>query len=169
MRYQALLLAAMTIIAGPAARADGLDVKTGLWAISYTMQANGPMMPAAMLEKLTPEQRAKILTAAKQRSAARPDVSTSKSCVTAEDLKQSAFKGKDDDKDCTYTLTTHSSSLQQSHFVCKGEEARSGEMKIEALSREQIRGEMRMSTEGGKMSMQMSGKWLGANCAGADD
>jgi hypothetical protein len=42
-------------------------------------------------------------------------------------------------------------------------------MKIEAQSRDRIKGSIIVASKAGNLSMQLAGKWLSDSCAGVDD
>ncbi|MGC9948935.1 MAG: hypothetical protein ABSF64_21410 [Bryobacteraceae bacterium] len=78
-----------------AAEPTPLDLKTGEWEYTVTMQMSGkpqpaaqmPQIPADQLAKLPPEQRAKIEAALKQAgNIASGKPTTSKNCIKKEDL-----------------------------------------------------------------------------------
>lgn len=77
-----------------------LDVKTGLWDMTYVTKMSGAsMIPPNVLAKMTPAQKAKALAAASRP----PTTSTDKDCITAKDLQQGAFGNKESDDECKYT------------------------------------------------------------------
>mgnify|MGYP000016310008 CR=1 FL=1 len=49
----------------------------------------------------------------------------------------------------------------------KGDESRSGHMKIEATDSKHVNGVIDMTTAHGNMNMKLTGKWLSTSCAGA--
>lgn len=169
-RFQSTIAAASLSLAAFAstATAAALDVKTGLWEISYTTQIRGVLLPQAQLDALTPEQRARIEAMTEQQSAQGPQTATTKSCLTAEELSEGAFQA-DDEEDCTNTPGEHTSSIQEVTVVCTGENSRRGEFRVEALDREHITGAFTSTGDGGHVTMQLEGKWVSESCAGADD
>lgn len=56
--------------------ADPLDLKLGLWEISYTTQMSGMSIPESALKEMRPEQRARIEAAMKKRQAQAPQSHT---------------------------------------------------------------------------------------------
>ena len=146
-----------------------LDVKTGLWENTMTTQMTGmPPIPDELLAKMSPEQRARMEEARKAREAKGAQTSTHKSCITKEDLNKPLNFG-DDKGACTRTFTTSTSTRQEIHMECAmGNIKSSGDVKIEALNSETVKGTGQMSSTGGgpgmKMNMTFSGKWLGSDC-----
>jgi Protein of unknown function (DUF3617) len=120
---------------------------------------------------MTPEQKARAAAAAKKQAAQGPRTWTEKTCVTTKDLQAGAFRASDDqdDPDCKYTMKAQTRTLQEGSTVCGGESARHGEMRIEALGRDRIKGSVAVDSRNGKMNLQLSGRWLSDSCAGADD
>lgn len=146
-----------------------LDVKTGQWETTTTGQMTGvPALPPEMLNKLTPEQRAKVESAMGAHGA-KPIVSTS--CKTKEKLQQAWNTGQEALKACTWAVTTSTSSKQEVHIECNQNAMKtSGTVKVEAVDSEHIRGSMQMaatgSDDGHTMSMNytFTSKWVGAAC-----
>ena len=163
-------LSAVALASLAVSAAESLNVKPGLWEMSTTAASGAAMIPPALLAQMSPEQRARIEAATKQQSAGGSHTSSSKSCVTKEDLNRGKFESdKDEDhKNCQYRVVTQTATHMQSSFQCTGDAARSGEMKVEALSPEQIKGAIQVTTPNGKVTVELTGHWLAASCAGAD-
>jgi hypothetical protein len=157
----------------PARAADGLDIKVGLWEATMISNRSGaPPIPPAALAKLSPEQRARIQAAAQKEAAAGPKTHVYKSCVTTQDLKEGAFRADDEDDDgaaCTHQLVSQTKTLQQASMSCTGEVPRTSTLRVEALDREHVKGVVQGTAGPSTFSMQLSARWLGADCAGADD
>lgn len=171
MNTRRFLFLALMTVSTVALSAEGLDVKTGLWEMTYTSDVQSSLPPQAMLETMTPAQKAQMAAAAKKQAAQGPKAWSEKTCVTANDLKTGAFRASDDqdDPDCKLTVKTQTRTLQETSTVCSGEEARNAAMKIEALGRDRIKGAMTANSRSGKLTMQLAGRWLSDSCAGADD
>ncbi len=171
MSYRSLLLTSLGACVAVAFAADGLDVKTGLWEMTFVTDLRGSLMTNAQLEKLTPAQRAKVAATEREQAAKGPQTWTDKTCLTAQDLAQGAFRSGDDkdDPDCKYTITAQTRTLQEGKMACSGDTPRTSQMRIEAQGRERIKGFVVGGTERGKLSLQVSGRWLSASCAGADE
>jgi hypothetical protein len=72
-------------------KVEPLNVKTGLWEATMTTTTSGAApIPAELLSRLTPEQRAKMEEGAKVKAsfASKTRTITSKSCVTREQLEK---------------------------------------------------------------------------------
>ena len=139
-----ILLGLALLWALPSWTADSiqpLDVKLGLWETSTTTDMSGmPPMPADLLAKLTPEQRAKMEAAMKARAAQGAKTTTRRTCLTKEELSKALTFG-DDDKSCQRTIISSSRSKQEVHLECTNETMkRSGDVHIEAINAEERQG-----------------------------
>ena len=93
-----------------------LNVKTGLWETTTTRITSGEIpIPAEMLARLTPEQRARMEARMKANSAEKTKTNTSKSCMTKEKLEKAPFS--DEQKECTRTIVTSTSSKAEVRFT----------------------------------------------------
>jgi len=148
MTKQAIWLSGILLAGSLAWAAEGLNLRTGLWQITYTMQTAG---------------------AQGNKANAGPKTWTEKTCVTAKDLQEGAFRAdtSDEGNKCTYKMSAQTATLQEGTSSCGGGKG-AGQIRIEALSREKMRGRMNMTGPGISSNMQMSGQWLSASCAGAD-
>jgi hypothetical protein len=164
------VLCLLPLAAGAALGAESLKVKPGLWEMSTTTAVNGSMIPPAMLARMPPEQRARLEASMKDHGAG-GHANTTKSCVTKEDLLRGSVRADkgEDHKNCQYRAVTQTASHMETHFHCTGEGARDGEIKIEAVSPEQLKGAIQVTTPNGKVNVQLAGRWLGSSCAGAKD
>jgi Spy/CpxP family protein refolding chaperone len=172
-RITLALIASAALVATPALAADTLDVKLGLWQMEYHIKTSGTgTVPAASLEKMTPEQRAKYekAMAAAQRNLADQNF-TERTCVTPEDLEQAEFgmPDTDDDEKCTTTVVTQTKTKLEARVACQGPSKRTGTARFEMTGREQMTGAMEFATSSGRMTMDLKGKWLSASCKGATD
>ncbi len=147
-----------------------LNVKTGEWEVTMTGESTGQLpIPQAMLDKLTPEQRAKMEAAMKARGGpgARPTVH--KSCLRKEKLDK-PFGDNEERKSCKQTIVTSSGTKQEIHMECaQGGGQQTGTLKLEAVDSSTVKGVMQMtaSSEGRSMNMNydFSAKWLGPVCS----
>lgn len=158
-------VAVVLLLSTLSVRADPLDVKTGLWEITYITQMSGMPMPESALKGMSPEQRARIEAVMKQRQGQAPQSHTDKTCMTKEDLNR-PFDKKDDsgEEKCTQTILTATNTVQEYKIQCTGPVPRSGTMHLEAQSRERVKSTITMNLSNGAVSNQMSGRWLAADC-----
>jgi hypothetical protein len=158
-----------------------LDVKTGEWEYTVTMQMSGmpqagdaaqiPQIPADQLAKLPPEQRAKIEAALKQAgnmASGKPTTSTSKNCVKKEDLARLNPLGNSD-KSCKMTVINSSRSKLEARMDCDSPDNKStSTVTIEASSSESSKfSVVSKGTANGRpmnMTVNGTGKWLSATC-----
>lgn len=151
--------------------ADGLNLVPGLWELTYTTGMSGILMPPSAMEKMTPEQKARMAAAMQKREAAGPRTHTVKSCITAKELKDGTFTAQEDkdDANCKNTIVTQTATKQEMTVTCTGEASRTGRIQIEAVDNKHMKGVVDMATGGGgKANMQLTGKWLATSCDGAD-
>jgi hypothetical protein len=123
-------------------------------------------IPAELLAKLSPEQRAKIEARTKANSASKTRTFTSKSCETKEKLAEQPFN---DQKECKQTVVTSTGRRIEMKISCQyGDVKSAGTMNIEALSPESVKGSGQMTSNGGGHTMAInttfSAKWLGPSC-----
>jgi hypothetical protein len=169
MKRYAPLFAAGVFAISSAIAGTALNVKTGLWEVTYTIKTEGSMIPKSVLDQMPPDRRAKMEAAMKQRAAAGPRTHSSKSCVTAKDLQTGAFE-PNPDGGCKQTLVSQTSTHEEVKFVCTEDgETRTGHMTVDATSSDRMRGNVEIVTANGKVSTQLDGKWIGASCAGDKD
>jgi Protein of unknown function (DUF3617) len=148
-----------------------LDVKLGLWESTTTMEHSGaPPIPDEVLARLTPEQRAKIEERAKASAQQGPKTTTRKNCVKKEDLEKAMAFGNND-KSCHRTILTSSSSKLEFHIECGAATMKSnGDVHIEAISSEHVKGSVQMTIGDGTRNMKLNStfesKWLGPVCEG---
>jgi hypothetical protein len=146
-----------------------LNVKLGLWENTSTMERTGaPPIPEEVLARLTPEQRAKIEERAKASAQQGPKTTTRKHCVKKEDLDKAMAFGNDD-KTCHRTVVASSSSKLEFRMECAAGGMKStGNVRIETVSSEHIKGSILMTVGDGPRSMKMNStfdsKWLGPVC-----
>jgi Protein of unknown function (DUF3617) len=157
-----------------------LDLKTGEWEYTVTMQMTGmpqpstaqvPQIPAEQLAKLPPEQRAKIEAALKQAgnmASGKPSTTTSRNCVKKEDLVR-LNPLSNADKSCKMTVISSSHNKLEAKIDCDSAANKStSTMTIEASSSEssKFRVVSTGTAEGRPMNMTIdgTGKWLSATC-----
>lgn len=179
--FTGLLAAATALLAicipGAHAAQPALNVKLGLWETQVNPQISGDLaasIPDEQLQKMTPDQRAKMQAAmqAMQASLAQPRVG--KDCMTAEKLAKGFNFGTEQSPQCKATIVTNSGSEFESHQECsENGGTRSTSIHIVAKSTEHITGAIHSdSAKGGKtmtFNATMEGKWLGSDCGTVKD
>jgi hypothetical protein len=146
--------------------AERLNVKTGLWEITSVTQFSGvPPLPKELMDKLTPEQRAKMVADLKAESA-KPSRDTSRECITEKDLDRPL--GSADAKNCKQTLVSTTRTSQEARIVCDGETKGSGVLKVSTPTPQTMNGTLNLKTGEGPDAFiikgTLSGRWLSADC-----
>jgi hypothetical protein len=170
MKHLLLVTLLCPFLASAADALKPLDVKLGLWESTTTSQASGmPPYPKEAMAKLTPEQRARIEAAMKAEQAKGPQSHTTKSCLTAEQLKSMMGFGDDEKMSCKRTVLRSNSRFQDLQFNCgQGGVAMNGEMHIEAADSGNVKGTAQFNSAGGGNTMvgkmTFTAHWLGTDC-----
>jgi hypothetical protein len=146
--------------------AAALNTKTGAWEMTTTTVRTGSMIPADVLAKMSPEQRAKMEAAMTAR-AGQNKTHVHQHCVTQADLDQSRMLESDDDAKCSRKIISSSSSKLVLERQCPAPHASKVHMTMESASSDRIVASIDV-TQGtnGKVHMDIKGRWLGASCAG---
>ena len=146
------------------------DVKLGLWEITETHNMSGMSMtiPPEALARMTPEQRAKMEEQMKGTMGGGQKPKIRQYCVTKEKLEKDSVFG-DEREQCTRTVLASSPTMTEVKLQCKANEMTSdGTFKFEALSKENVKGTMRMVMTGRgqnmKMDMDFVAKYLSPVC-----
>ena len=151
---------------------EALDIKPGLWQITLVVRTSGlPPMPPDVLAKLSPEERARIETKAKEREAEGPRITVKKSCLDEKELQQPlmlTFGGES--QGCQQTVVNASRTRQEIRVDCgKGAPHGGGTVRIEAADPENVKVSSSWSATDGARTMTMSStatlKWLAEVCA----
>jgi hypothetical protein len=148
-----------------------LNVKTGLWESTVTSTRTGQVpIPAELLSRLSPEQRAKFEARMKANSAPKATTVTKKDCETKEKLAEQPFNNQ---KECKQTIVTSSNTKVEIKVSCEfGDIKANGTMQVEALTPESVKGSGQMASNGGGQSMSMNtsftAKWLGPTCGSVE-
>ena len=169
VRLSFSLAAALFCATAWAADPTPLNVKTGQWEATITSETAGQLpIPQEMLDKMSPEQRAKMEAMMKARGAQGARTNTYKNCLKKEDLDK-PFGNDEQRKSCKQTFVTSSASRQEIHMECEmGGGKQTGTLKLEALDSGNVKGSMQMVASNGGRSMTInssfSSKWLGPVC-----
>jgi hypothetical protein len=149
-----------------------LDVKTGLWEITFTSSVKGEMpVDPELLKKMTAEQRARLEQIVKAQQAKGAQTRTQKTCLTAEKLKKDPFI--EAAPNCTRTVVTSSSSEINVREQCSSNgEQQNTSYDIRAVTPENVKGTMRVEDTGNNKTLDISGdfsgRWIAPACAGVD-
>ena len=149
-----------------------LNIKPGLWESTRTIKTAGAMpIPAELLNRLTPEQRARMEERMKTHSAGRSNTTTEKHCVTKEDLEKDRLKLAEA-KECTTTVLNSTSTSVRAKLVCDTEGMHAtGSLELVAADPEHLNGSYHSTMNGNGHTMNVEGtwtsKWVGASCGNA--
>jgi hypothetical protein len=155
--------------AGAAEKIQPFNVKTGVWETTTITTTGGMPIPNDLLSKLTPEQRARMEERMKTTSGGKTKTTTSRSCVTKDDLQKVPKLGLDP-KTCTTTVISSTGTRAEVHAVCELEGIKgNGTMVFEALSTENVKssGDSTATVNGQTINVtsNSTSKWLGSNCS----
>ncbi len=163
-------LASALLFAGICTAQTRLNVKPGEWESTLTNETSGqPPIPQEVLDKMTPEQRAKMEAMMKARGMQGPRTTVTKSCVKPEDLDKPFSNGN---KSCKQSIVTSSATQQEIHMECDmGGGKQVGTVKFEAVDSSTVKGSMQMTASNAGRTMNInstfSAKWLGPACTEA--
>jgi hypothetical protein len=166
MKSRAALVVTAVVLAsaGMPVRAETLNVKLGTWETTTVTTTSGMHLPEAQLQQLTPEQRQRIESAMKKREEGGPKTHTTRSCVTQKELERFFADREKDEKDCKRTSVVATAAKQEFVMECTGKFPRKIEVHAEALSREHVKGSMKMASEMGNGSAEFNAKWISSAC-----
>jgi hypothetical protein len=119
-----------------------------------------------MLDKLTPEQRARFAERMKASRDANTRTSTDKNCITEEELQNPV---NFNDKQCVWTILESTGTRAKGRVSCEDEGVRmDGSGEFEATDPEHFGGSIHVNSSGGGKNMDVDGtfsyKWLGSSC-----
>ena|SRR5579883_860940 len=148
-----------------------IDVKPGLWETTMKTEMNGatmqmPQIPEETLNRMPPEQRARVEAMMKGRGSLGNN--TTRSCITKDMIAQGLAYQKD--KSCTYKLANSSASKQEIHVECtRGPNQTNGDLVLDRVDSEHVKGNMvmKVSNDGrGAMNMKMAfeSKFISSDC-----
>jgi hypothetical protein len=154
------------------------DAKVGLWESTASTEIGGmpampamPAIPQETLDKMPPAQRAQIEAMMKGRGAGSPQTSTTRFCLDKDSLRRAFYSS---DKSCTTRLVSSTAATQQIHVECNGSTKGAGDLTLERVDAEHIKGAMVMRSTGDArsggagrsmdMKVTFSNKWISADC-----
>jgi uncharacterized protein DUF3617 len=161
-------LASALFCAGICAGQSPLNVKPGEWESTISNDTSGQLpVPQEMIDKMSPEQRARMEAMMKARGLGAPRTMVNKHCVKKEDLDKPFGNN---DKSCKRTIVTSSATKQEIHMECEmGGGKQVGTLTFEAVDSSTIKGSMQMTASNGGRTMNVnstfSSKWLGPACS----
>lgn len=167
LRTVGMLLFAVAL---PVFAADSLQVKTGMWETTTTVQMSGLSIPAERLAKIPPAQRAQMEQMMRSMGAAAPRTDKRKSCITEKDLQEGAFRNAaQNNQQCKYTTVNSTAHHQEYTFQCTEQgHAANGRMVLDASDGAHVQGSADVKSDAANISIKFTSQWLGASCTDAD-
>ena len=134
-----------------------------------TTAIEGMLIPKEVLDKMPPAQRA-MLEQQMGARAAKPKTHTEHSCLTKGELDRSEILKSENPK-CTRKVISNTARKLEIEETCPPPEGTKAYFKLEAKSAENYVGSIDITqAEGGKVHVDMNGRWLSAVCKkGIDD
>jgi hypothetical protein len=148
--------------------AESLDIKTGLWEIVMSTAVTGVPIPAAALANMPAEQRAKFEASMRAR-AGKVNTRTFHQCLTKEDIDRNKFI-ESEQENCKRNIVEQNARRVEVEETCGAPEPTKTHMTYAAKTPENYTTTMdREQGEGGKVHVEMSGRWIAAACSKADE
>jgi len=165
------LIATFTLYASlwAADKVTPLDIRTGLWEVTTTTATSDEsMLPAAVLEKLTPEQRARVEERMKARRADAPKTSIARECLTRQELER-GMPFYPLQKSCRWAVLSSTGSKAEIRGECVNHGTKTERrLQIQVLSPEEAEGSIHCFTKGDDSSpaatSALRAKWIGPEC-----
>ncbi|HEY6301451.1 MAG TPA: DUF3617 family protein [Terriglobales bacterium] len=145
-----------------------LDIKAGLWEVTTTKAVTeDTMLPAAVLEKLTPEQRERIEDRVKARNADPQKTIIARQCLTRQELERGT-PFRPPQISCKWTVLTSTSSKLEKRGRCVDHGTKTeAALRIQALSPEEAEGSIQLFKASDNASAAIpsfKAKWIGPFC-----
>lgn len=149
------------------ALAGSLNAKPGAWEITTTTLMQGVLIPPDVLANMPPEQRDKIEQTMQAR-AGKPVTRVRQSCITQQNLDEDLFNTSDEGHgQCKKKVVTKSENKLVLERICPAPQALTMKLSIEARTPESLVATTDLvQAGGGKIHMDIKGRWLGASCSG---
>lgn len=152
-----------------------LNVKMGLWQMTYTTERNGTFVVHSvapeLLAKMRPEQRARTAARLKARANQGSQVETRHFCMTEQALKTVVFDTGEGGGACERTVLASGPQMQQFHEECgEGSAKRMVEGHVEAVDADTLKGSVRTKFDGANgatTNVEFAGRWVAADCGNA--
>jgi len=169
-RISVVALITFAAAIGAAGKSQPLNVKLGLWEVTTTITTASDLpIPAGLLERLSPEQRARVEERMEARKGDSGKTTVRKQCLTREQLDH-GIPFAQHKKSCIRTVLTSSATKLEMRVKCVDQGINSDEtFHIEAVTFESVKGSFDVSpTEGGdnttKSNSTFTARWIGPLC-----
>ncbi len=167
-RFRSLITACVLALAAYVVHAQtDPQLKPGLWQIHIEREVNGQKAPdmADRMKNMSPETRAKMEAAMKQRGIEAGDNGGTKACYSKDMLSQSRWA--EQQTGCKYDFSTRSSTSWKWHYTCP-QLALEGDGEASFSSPENyVVKSSSVTNTGGKARTShttITANWLGADC-----
>ena len=162
-------LAGLCGVSAAYAAGTPLNIRLGLWEMTTTGETSGvPPIPPETLARMSPEQLARVQASMAARMARRDKPEVRKQCVTKENLEKGFDPKNSSSQGCHTTITSSSAQVMEMKQECTGQQKFTGTFHFEAPTPVTVVGKYDMVMSAGPntmtMKLNMSGKWLGADC-----
>ena len=164
------LALALSLAALAVDKVQPLNVKIGLWEVTTnTTKVEDIVIPAGLLERLTPEQHARLEERMRARPSDPPRVTMRNYCLTKEQLEKGVSFGVNR-KSCISKVVHSTGNRLEMRMECgiQGQGIKSaGELEIEALDTEKVKGLVRLTIVGDRAAASSStftARWIGPVC-----
>lgn len=159
--FARVFVLAAILSASALAQAPALNVKTGLWDMSFVADMTAAAQTAD-LSKMTPAQRAQWDAMMKTRGMVPMSF---KNCLTREKLAEHRFTADRAGQTCRQTVTRSTATTLDINQVCTGTQPSTNEIHVEAVSPTDIKVLVKqVAGRGSPLTVTMTGKWLAADC-----
>lgn len=172
LKPTALAALLLTTLSATGAAPERLNVKLGLWEMTSIMRFSGmPPLPKDVLDKMTPEARAKMAADLKAAAAEEPEPEVSSECITQEDLDKPFASANADE--CSQTIVRTTKTTQEIRMVCTGKIKGTGLFRVNTPTPDTMNGTLDLKAGEGPDAFTLKGtikgRWLGADCGDEDD
>jgi len=164
-RTSALICTCATALFSIGGHAASLDLKPGAWEMSITTITTGNVLSPATLEKLPAEQRAQLEATMRERSG-KPSIQMHKTCVSRKDIDELNLIDAPGEN-CSRKIITQSSTRVEFEESCGGADPNHKAIGIESKTPESLLLFANIERDNGsKIRLDVSGRWLDADCKG---
>ncbi|MGH8217359.1 MAG: DUF3617 domain-containing protein [Steroidobacteraceae bacterium] len=148
-----------------------LNADTGLWEVTTHPEMSGTLkIPEEQLQKMTPEQRARVEAALQTATERAKQEHVTRQCVTPEQLGKGFDLGNEGSSCKTTIIRNTSSELEVRRACTEDSNVRTTTEHFRMNGRRHVLGTVDAAMmQGGKpltMHMTIEGRWLGADCGG---
>lgn len=161
------LVLSASVTAFTADKPHPLKIKTGLWEVTTTVRSNGEIpVPAGLLEKLTPEQRARLDERRKAQSSVSTRLTVTRQCVTQRQLDH-GIPFQMEKESCAWNAVASAPTKVEMQAQCSTQgTVTQASSRIEALTPESVQGTAIFSPSNGAAATTrtFTAKWQSASC-----